>query len=89
MQIYLNFVCKLFLIIVILAWVWLSTVACLGYSRRIVAVPVKQKILTHERRDLLVLFRASFLCQWFGCSTFKRGVALVHVTYCTIQIKCD
>jgi len=39
---------------------------------------------THERKDEL-----AFSVKWFGCRTFKHGVALVHVTYCTIQIKCS
>jgi len=30
-----------------------------------VTVPVKQKMLTHEKRALLVLCRASFSDQWF------------------------
>jgi len=40
-------------------------------------------MLTHERIDEL-----AFSVKWFGCRTFKRVVARVHATYCTIQIKC-
>ena len=50
----------------------------------IVNVSVEQKMVTPERRDEL-----AFFVRWFGCRTFKRGVALVHVTYCIIQINCD
>jgi len=49
----------------------------------IVTVPVEQKMVTHERRDELAIF-----VKWFGCGRFRRGVAFVHVTYCTIQITC-
>jgi len=37
-------------------------------------------MLTHERRDEL-----AFFVKWFVCRAFKRGVALVHITYSTIQ----
>jgi len=30
-----------------------------------------------------------FSVHWLGCRTFKHGIALAHVTYYTIQIKCD
>jgi len=39
-------------------------------------------MLTHERRDELACS-----VKWFGYRTFKRGAALVHVTFFTIQIK--
>jgi len=34
-------------------------------------------------------FEQAFSVQCFGCRTFKCGVALAHVTYSTIQIKCE
>jgi len=43
---------------------------------------IEQKMVSHERRDLLVLFRAiAFSVQCFGYLTLKRGVALVRVAY--------
>jgi len=44
----------------------------------IVTVPVELKTLSHERRDLLVLFRASF---------FRAVVVLSHVhTWCIVHV---
>jgi len=31
----------------------------------------------------------SFSLYWFRCGTFRRSVALVRVTCCTIRNKCD
>jgi len=39
--------------------------------------PVQPKFLTHERRDLAVLFIASFFHPVVGCRMFKRGFDLV------------
>jgi len=40
-------------------------------------------MLTYEQKDEI-----SFSVKWFGCSTFKSGVAFAHVTYSTIPKKC-
>jgi len=40
-------------------------------------------MLSHERRDEL-----AFSVNWFGCRTLKCGVALVYLTYSTIQNRC-
>jgi len=40
-------------------------------------------MLAPEQRDKL-----AFSVKWFGCGTCTLGAALVHVTNCTIQIKC-
>jgi len=46
-------------------------------SSSIVTVPVKQKMLTYERRDLLVLLRARFFCPFLAFWSISKAFVSV------------